>query len=146
MLYNTTPLYNYQFVSLQINSIQSRYYFPDLPNLRDVKTYSIQTYNSDFLPKDINNVPTINPTDWSTAFITLYAENREKFQRLDLQYFCTIVGYNPLSNARGSYGGALPLDYLKIDFSKSFIEFPSGYTPTTGTPFVIPFGIYYIKA
>ena len=145
MIYNTTPLYNYQFVSVQVNSLQSRYYFPDLPNLRDVKTYSISAYQEGFLPKDINNVPVINFLDFGQAFITLYANNREVFQRLDIQYFTTIIGYNPLSNAKGNYGGALPIDYLKIDFSKSFIEFPSGATPTTPTPFVIPFGIYYIK-
>ena len=145
MIYNTTPLYNYQFVSVQVNSIQSRYYFPDLPNLRDVKTYQISAYNADFLPNDINNVPCVNFLDFNQCFITLYANGREIFQRLDLLYFCTIIGYNPLSNAKGQFGGALPLDYLKIDYSKSFIEFPSGVAPTTATPFVFPFGIYYIK-
>lgn len=146
MIYGHTPLYNYQFVSLQVNNIQSRYYFPDLPNLRDVKTYSIQTYNSDFLQLDINSVPIVNRTDMANAFITLYAENREKYQRLDLQYFLTLIDYSNLTANYASWSGALPIDFLKIDFSKSFVEFASGYTPTTGTPFVFPFGIYYIKA
>jgi hypothetical protein len=146
MIYNTTPLYNYQFVSLQINSITSRYYFPDLPNLRDVKTYCISTYNSDFIEQDINNVNIISRSDMSHAYITLYAENREKFQRLDLSYFCTLINYAGLVANYGSWSGSLPIDFLKIDFSKSFIEFNSGYTPATTPPFVIPFGIYYIKA
>jgi hypothetical protein len=145
MIYNTTPLYNYQFVSVQINSAQSRYYFPDLPNLRDVKTYCISSYNSNILQRDINGVPTVNQTDFSNSFITLYANNREVFQRLDMQYFLTLINYGAFPNNYASYTGSLPIDYLKIDFSKSFIEFASGYTPSTTTPYVFPFGIYYIK-
>ena len=145
MIYNTTPLYNYQFVSLQVNSVAARYYFPDLPNLRDVKTYCISTYNANYLPLDINSVPVVNQADMKNAFITLYANNREMYQRLDLIYFCTMLQYNNFTNSVGSWSGSLPIDYLKIDYSKSFIEFSSGYTPTTGTPFVFPFGIYYIK-
>ena len=145
MIYNTTPLYNYQFASVQVNNAQNRYYFPDLPNLRDVKTYAIQTYNADFLTKDINNVSVVSRTDMANAYITLYANNREVFQRLDLQYFLTLVDYSNLTANYASWSGALPIDYLKIDFSKSFIEYASGYTPTTTTPYVFPFGIYYIK-
>ena len=145
MIYNTTPLYNYQFVSVQVNSVQSRYYFPDLPNLRDVKTYCISAYNSNILQRDINAVPTVNQTDFSNTFITLYANNREVFQRLDMQYFLTLVNYGAWANNYASFTGSLALDYLKIDFSKSFIEFASGYTPTTVTPYVFPFGVYYIK-
>ena len=145
MIYNITPLYNYQFVSVQVNSVQSRYYFPDLPNLRDVKTYAIQTYNADFLAKDINNVDIVSRTDMANAYITLYANNREMFQKLDLQYFLTLIDYSNLNANYASWSGHLPIDFLKLDFSKSFIEYASGYTPTTSTPYVFPFGIYYIK-
>lgn len=145
MIYNTTPLYNYQFVSVQVNSAQNRYYFPDLPNLRDVKTYCISAYNRNILQRDINGVQTVLQTDFSNSFITLYANNREVFQRLDMQYFLTLINYSAFPNNFASYTGSLPIDYLKIDYSKSFIEFASGYTPTSTTPYVFPFGIYYIK-
>jgi hypothetical protein len=130
---------------VQVNSVQSRYYFPDLPNLRDVKTYCISAYNSNILQRDINAVPCVNQTDFSNSFITLYANNREVFQRLDMQYFLTLVNYGAWPNNFASFTGSLALDYLKIDYSKSFIEFASGYAPTTVAPYVFPFGIYYIK-
>ena len=145
MIYEQTPVYNYQNVSIVVNNSQSRYYFPDLPNLRDVKTFAISSYTFETFPNDINSVPLIQGLQFEHAFLTLYAEGREVFQRLDLMYFNPIkvsAGSSPSYNTSGS----LPLDNLKLDFSKSFVEFNSGYTGGySGTTFCFNFGVYYIK-
>lgn len=148
MIYEQTPVYNYQNVSIVVNNTQSRYYFPDLPNLRDVKTFAISAYQNNQFPIDINSVPLISPSQLAHSFITLYADGREVFQRLDLMYLNVIKASDTTSGAYPQYNtsGSLPLDNLKLDFSKSFIEFNSGYTGGySGTTFCFNFGVYYIK-
>jgi hypothetical protein len=46
---------------------------------------------------------------------------------------------------QGSNDGWFQLDNLIVDFSKSFIQFASGYAPTTVLPYSFQFGIYYTK-
>ena len=147
MIYDQKPVYNYQNVSIVINNSQTRYYFPDLPNLRTVKTFSISAYHNEIFPVDINSVPLIALSGFNRAFITLYANGREVYQRLDLMYLNPIntmdstSGPSPNHNPSGSF----PMDNLELDFSKSFVEFSSGTNPYTGTTFCLNFGIYYIK-
>lgn len=137
MIFQQQLLDNYQFVTIPVLAQQNRYYFPDLPNLRHVKTSSISFYFATTLAKDINNIPLV-PTSATSAFLTLTSNNEEVIQKLDLMLF------NPISSNITYWNntGVLPLDDLVFDFSKSYVEFASGVA-FPAAPFSFAFGVFY---
>lgn len=137
MIYSQELLDNYQFVSISVAAQQNRYYFPDLPNLRRVKTTSISFYFATTLAKDINNIPLV-PTGYNSAYLTLVSDNIEKIQKLDLMLF------NPISSNITAWNntGALPLGERIFDFSKSYVEFATGIA-FPAAPFCFAFGVFY---
>jgi hypothetical protein len=141
MITTNTPLLNYQFVSLQANSLQERYYFPDLPNLREAKVYRIVTYNESNFTNDINNVALVNSAAFSSSYITINSNGLEVIQKLDLTIFKTITSTNNNTNLNGSFD-LLPMN---IDFSKSYVQLSNPSVISITFPFVYAFGIYYSK-
>lgn len=135
------PLLNYQFVSLQANAVQERYYFPDLPNLRDAKVYRIVCYNVNQFSVDINNVALANLNILASSYITINSGGQEVIQKLDLNMFVTTTGANIFTNTNGS----TDLTPMKIDFSKSYVQLSQGAGISPTIPFVYAFGIYYAK-
>ena len=137
--YSTNPLYNYLNVEIIINDTTGKYYFPDIPQLRDARIQALSFYPSG-LPavKDYNNVTLLTGTDLNNTFITLYSGNKEAIQNLPL-YKLVNLGYV------GNIDGLFTIDNLMIDFSKSFVSFANGIAPVTPLPFAIMFGVYYIK-
>lgn len=140
MLNTEFKIPNYQFVTVQADVQQNRYYFPDLPNLRDVLTVKIVAYNNKLFTKDINNVNVISPIDFENSTFTLYSKGREFLQKVDLMLFNTILTQAAYSNQNGTVG----LQPVEIDFSKSYIEILGGGGPLS-FPFSFCFGIYYFK-
>lgn len=137
--YSTSPLYNYLNVQIIINDNTNKYYFPDIPQLRDAKLQSISFYSNILLTKDYNNVSLMdNATDLHNAYLTLYSGNKEAVQNLPL-WKMTNVGNT------GSVDGLFNLDNIVVDFSKSFVSFPNNYTLIGTFPISVMFGIYYIK-
>jgi len=141
MITTNTPLLNYQFVSLQANALQERYYFPDLPNLRNAKVYRIVTYNESNFTNDINNVALVNSAAFASSYITINSNGLEVIQKLDLTIFKTIASTNNNTNINGSVD-LLPIN---IDFSKSYVQIANPSAITITFPFVYAFGIYYSK-
>jgi hypothetical protein len=136
------PIVNYQFVTIQANDFAQRQYFPDLPNLRNVRTWGIVAYSSRTIPQDINNINVISEPNAQNCFVTLVTGNNEFIQKLDLTAFFVIAGNLKNNNTNGTFS----IDGVTIDFSKSYIEFPSGAGAYSGTyPYSVPFGIYYTK-
>lgn len=139
MIFNYNRVYNYQFCSVvQPSSSLTRTYFPDLPNLRDVYTIGIVLYNNKIIAQDPGGF-TISAFASNQVYVTLVEGNVERFQKLDG------ATLNPLSGYFGNYSnieGVLSIKPTKFDFSKSYIEFVSGFVPTANQ--VIPFGIYYL--
>jgi len=131
---------NYQFVTVQADGLQNRYYFPDLPNLRDVLTVKIMAYNEKNFARDINNIPMVDVNVFQNSTFTLYSKGREFLQKVDLMLFNTISTQNLYSNQNSTVG----LQPVEIDFSKSYIE-NLGTTPSGGFPYSYSFGIYYFK-
>lgn len=140
MLNTEFKIPNYQFVTVQADVAQNRYYFPDLPNLRDVLTVKIVAYNEKNFASDINNVPVVDINVYQNSTFTLYSKGREFLQKVDLMLFNTITTQALYSNQNGTVG----LQPVEIDFSKSYIE-NLGTTPTGGFPYSYCFGIYYFK-
>lgn len=139
MIFNYNKVYNYQFVSVVIPSTSNtRIYFPDLPNLRDVYTIGISMYSYYQFTQDPSGL-TISSFAGNGTYVTLVENSTERFQQLDGASLSPIGGmpsnYNNLE-------GALSIKPTKFDFSKSYIQFYSGFTPTANT--VIPLGIYYL--
>lgn len=141
-MFNTeNKIANYQLVRVQINSAQSRYYFPDLPNLRDAITTNIVTYNNKQFTTDINNIANVDQATFESSFITLYSNGMEFIQKADIAAFCPISGDSVFSNNQGTFN----IQPCNIDFSKSYIEIANLSTLAPTYPFSFSFGIWYYK-
>jgi hypothetical protein len=139
MLNTDFKIPNYQFVTVQADVQQNRYYFPDLPNLRDVLTVKIMAYNEAHFLNDINNVPVVSRNIFENSTFTVYSKGREFLQKVDLMLFNTITSQAAYSNSNGTVG----LAPVEIDFSKSYIE--NLGTAPGAFPYSYCFGIYYFK-
>jgi hypothetical protein len=143
MIFQDYPVFNYQFVTIQVNtaSATARQYFPDLPNLRNVQTLGIVAYHANIFAKDNNGVDVVNYTQFAYSALTLVVGNEEIVQNIDLQILNPIMGngvqYNPFGN--------LPLNGQRFDFSKSYVTITSGQTGSATVPYSYAFGIYYVK-
>jgi hypothetical protein len=92
------------------------------------------------MSKDINNVNLVGNGDIVNAYLTLYSGNKEAVQNLPL-----IKLINVTAQQSGNNDGLFTLDNLVVDFSKSFVQFASGYSPVTTLPYSFEFGVYYTK-
>jgi hypothetical protein len=139
--YSTSPLYNFINIQLVANSQQSKWYFPDLPQLRTAKIQAISFYTDlSGMTYDINNVNLINNTDLIRGYLTLYSGNKEAIQNLPL-----LKLINSTTNNFGNNDGLFQFDNIVVDFSKSYVSFANGYALTTTLPASFEFGVYYIK-
>jgi hypothetical protein len=143
MIFQDYSVYNYQLVTIQVNTANAvgRQYFPDLPNLRNVQTLGIVAYHSNIFAKDNNGVALVGSTQYGYSYLTLTVGNEEVIQNMDLTYFNPIIGnnvqYNPF--------GILPLNGQRFDFSKSYVTIATGQTGSATQPYSYAFGIYYVK-
>jgi len=139
--YSTSPLYNFINIQLIVNANTNKFYFPDYPQLRDAKIQAISFYGAvSGMNKDVNNVNLLNNNDLTHAFLTLYSGNKEAIQNLPLYKLVNIT-----VQQAGNNDGLFQFDNLVVDFSKSYMLFSSGYTPTTTLPYSFEFGVYYTK-
>jgi hypothetical protein len=144
MQYSTTPLYNTLQVQIvaQTNQVGAKYYFPDIPQLRDAKIYAITFVSNGYgITRDVNNVTLVDATDILNCYLTLYSSNKEAVQNLPLSLLRS-WGASPVIS--GNSDGIFTFDNLKVDFSKSFVQFASG-TQISATPRSFMFNVYYIK-
>lgn len=131
---------NYEFVSVNVpaSSTSQRYYFPDLPNLRDVSLNLIEAYNLQTITVDPNGL-TISPdTDFKRAFLVLYANERESIFRIPLIALNRFVpGATYVPGVQNLYEFA----NQRIVWSKSYVQL--GAAPSVATTFNFCFGIFY---
>jgi len=137
MQYNTKPYENYQFVSIQMQSAQGRYYFPDLPNLREVYTTAIVFYPYNISPTDNNGFA--GSLGYTNAFLTLNSNGEEFIQKLGLINLITIA-----QNAKQNLFGLTTFPNVKIQYQKSYVEMAYGTSVPT-FPSCFEFGIYYSR-
>ena len=127
----------FQFVSIPVLASQTKYYFPDLPNLRGAKIFKIHYYPAGVLDKDTTNVSTTSAVNSAAMALTLNSGMDDIIKQLDLgtltPYFVDGQRYKPVEE--------LYLDGLVFDFSKSFIEFQSAIRLDT----CIAFGVFYVN-
>ena len=142
--YSTSPLYNYINVTIVINSVSSRMYFPDTPQLRPpAKIQAISYYGANSgMNKDYNNVFLPAALDIRNAYLTLYSSNEEALQNIPLTKLVNVI--NSTGDEYGNIDGLFSVDNISFDLSKSYVSFASGYTTVTATPFSFMFGFYYL--
>lgn len=135
-------LYNYEFVSVSVpaNSTGTRYYFPDLPNLRYVSLMGVSVYSNKAVPSDPNGIANAAVADLKNSFLILFANERESVFRVPL------VELNRIEAEDGA--NFVPFVRHLIDFNGQKITWPKSYVqmsaaPSVATAFSFCFGVYY---
>lgn len=141
MLTTQNKVQNYQFVSIPATAAQDRYYFPDLPNLREAFVHRIVAYNVSLFSNDINNQPLVTEAVFHSSYLTINVAGTETLQKVDLNMFNTVAA----KNSHANFNSIVELSPVKIDFSKSYVTIAQGSILTPVYPFVYCFGIYYSK-
>lgn len=128
---------NYQLITLLIQQPQSRYFFPDLPNLRDAKVYYMTFYTRYVMRSDVNG--TSSGLLSTGAFLTLVRGNDEFVKQMDLHNLAALKSVGVNSNVNGG----LAISPTQINFSKSYVELSPALVP--GSVFSYSFGVWYKK-
>jgi len=142
MIASAKKIKNYQLVTIPTVSTSNKYYFPDLPNLREVRVSSIVSFHRGLLPRDIYNVQPVTNSDFRNVYITLVTGAEEVVQTYDLTMLNPISAGGAISTFGNAYGN-IDLNGLVINFSKSYVQFPGGSYSIPAADFSFVFGIYY---
>ena len=117
-------------------STLTRFYFPDLPQLRDAKIESIQIYAAGALalsPLTGSALPVL--ADLKKSFLTLYQGD------LQVIYNIPLVALNNISDGSTPYVFELPgVNDISISWTKSYVSLPTALATTN---VAYSFGIYY---
>lgn len=138
MTYSNYQTENYQLVSVLLPAAQQRYYFPDLPNLREVFTYGICAYTRTLFQYDNNGVS--QDDRYNRVYVTLVNSGEEVIQKMDLISMVSISA----DAGWGSNNGLFMIGGQKIQYNKSYIEYGFGTSPSA-YPSVLTFGVYYSR-
>jgi len=124
-------------VPIPTSSLNTRYYLPDLPNLRNAMIQAIQLYTPGTLSATPNTGSTMVPeADLKKSFITLYSGDLQLIYNAPLLAFSNII-----NSASNPYSNDLPsINNIVISWTKSFISLSSA-PGTTGTAYAL--GVYY---
>jgi hypothetical protein len=137
-IFKPKPFDYFKLAFIKVNAAQQRYYFPDLPELRNVLLDSISFYSASIFPVNKEGVGLLNTALNLPIFLTLYSEGRERIQKLDCSYLSSIA----LSNTFTSNDARFNFNGMKVDFSKSYVQYSSASTPQAA-PYSFLFGIFY---
>jgi hypothetical protein len=124
-------------ISVPSGSTLTRFYFNDLPNLRNAKITSIQVYTAGTISATpLTGSTPVTTADMKKSFLTLYAGD------LQLVYNVPMISLNNMVNsAADPYTFELPtINGMTVSWIKSYVSLPSALA-TTGTAY--SFGVYY---
>lgn len=117
-------------------STLTRFYFPDLPQLRDAKIQAIQIYAAGTLatsPLTGSALPVL--ADLKKSFLTLYQGD------LQVIYNIPMVALNNIADSATPYVFELPsVNDISISWTKSYVSLPTALATTN---VAYSFGIYY---
>ena len=124
-------------IPVSTGSTLTRFYFPDLPNLRNAKIRAIHVYTAG----TITNTPLTGSTpvaiaDLKKSALTLYEGD------LQLVYNLPILTFNNFVNSATDPYLNVPMevDGITISWTKSYVTLPTALG-TTGVAY--SFGVYY---
>jgi hypothetical protein len=118
-------------------STLTRFYFPDLPNLRNSKINNIQIYTAGSITATpLTGSTPVTTADMKKSFITLYSGD------LQLVYNMPLLAFNNMVNsATDPYVFNNPvINGITISWVKSYVVLPTALA-TTGVAY--SFGVYY---
>lgn len=118
-------------------STLTRFYFPDLPNLRNAKITSIQVYTAGTITATpLTGSTPVTTADLKKSYLTLYSGD------LQLVYNVPMLTFNNIANsAVDPYVFELPVvNGITISWVKSYVVLPTALA-TTGVAY--SFGVYY---
>jgi len=124
-------------VPIPTGSTNTRFYFPDLPQLRNAMIQNLQVYTTNTLSATPNTGSTpVVYADLQKSFITLYSGD------LQLIYNAPLLAFNNIVNgSTNAYAFELPqINNMIISWTKSYVSLSTAPS-TTGVAYA--FGVYY---
>jgi hypothetical protein len=130
-----------RFEAVEINvptsSTLTRFYFPDLPNLRNAKITAIQVYTAGTITATpLTGSTPVTTADLKKSFLTLYEGD------LQLVYNVPMLNFNNIVNsAADPYTFELPnINGITVSWVKSYVNLPTALATTN---VAYSFGVYY---
>lgn len=124
-------------ISVPSGSTLTRFYFPDLPNLRNAKITGVQVYTAGTITATpLTGQTPVTTADLKKSTLTLYEGD------LQLVYNIPMLNFNNIVNsATDPYTFELPaINGLTLSWVKSYVNVPTALA-TTGVAY--SFGVYY---
>jgi hypothetical protein len=124
-------------IAVPSGSTLTRFYFPDLPNLRNAKITGIQIYTAGTITATpLTGSTPVTTADLKKSFLTLYEGD------LQLVYNVPMLTMNNIVNsAADPYTFELPtINGITISWVKSYVSLPTALSTTS---VAYSFGVYY---
>jgi len=124
-------------IAVPSGSTLTRFYFPDLPNLRNAKITGIQIYTAGTITATpLTGSTPVTTADLKKSFLTLYEGD------LQLVYNVPMLTMNNMVNsAADPYTFELPtINGITISWVKSYVSLPTALATTS---VAYSFGVYY---
>jgi len=124
-------------ISVPSGSTLTRFYFPDLPNLRNAKITAIQIYTAGTITATpLTGSTPVTTADLKKSFLTLYEGDLQLIYNVPMLNFNSIVNsaVDPYSFEVTAING------ITISWVKSYVVLPTALA-TTGVAY--SFGVYY---
>jgi hypothetical protein len=129
-----------RFEAVEINvpsgSTLTRFYFPDLPQLRNAKIEAVQVYVAGAISATpLTGSTPVTLADAKKSFLTLYQGD------LQLIYNIPLVGLIDINDGATPFVFQLPsMNDIDISWTKSFVSLPTALATTN---VAYSFGVYY---
>ena len=119
----------------------TRFYFPDLPNLRNAKVTGVEVYTKGLISATpLTGSTPVSTADLQKSFLTLYEGDLQLIYAVPMLKFNNSVAYNSTTSQNDPYVFNLPtVNGITISWVKSYVSLPTA--PTGGTAY--SFGVYY---
>ena len=124
-------------IAVPNGSTLTRFYFPDLPNLRNAKITGIQVYTAGTITATpLTGSTPVTTADLKKSFLTLYEGD------LQLVYNVPMLNFNNIVNsAADPYTFELPnVNGMTVSWVKSYVNLPTALATTN---VAYSFGVYY---
>lgn len=124
-------------IAVPSGSTLTRFYFPDLPNLRNARITNIAIYTAGTITATpLTGSTPVTTADLKKSFLTLYEGD------LQLVYNIPILSFNSIVNsAADPYQFELPsVNGMTVSWVKSYVSLPTALA-TTGVAY--SFGVFY---
>jgi hypothetical protein len=135
----STKIQNFEFIECPIaqGSTQTRYYFPDQPQLRYVSLLNLVAYNENAVPFSIlSGNANVTQSEFAQTFLVLYANDKEAINRIPLTDLNSVVTNGQVGVfARNAFAGQ------QVIWAKSYIQTTQAYDTTNAASVCL--GVYY---